>query len=74
MQPWDPDYYMKFGTINTSGYSAAGTKGALGSFNLLLCVEHNEACQESIDTDIGGWANQGTIMRGIKFSIARIGK
>lgn len=74
VQPWDPDYYIKFGSINTSGYAAAGAKSTLNSFNLLLCIERNEEGHESIDTDIGGWANQGTIMRGVKFSIARIGE
>ena len=72
VQPWDPDYDVKFGShlgINNFSSGGTGTK----SCNLLVCIDQPGSSSSSSVADIGGWAEQGTIFRGVKFSMTLIG-
>jgi hypothetical protein len=79
IQPWDPDYDIKYGinfSINQSTYistqQAPGQGGAsVQVVNILVCVDQSDGLTEQ---DIGGWAAQGSIMSGVRFSMAPIGK
>ena len=81
IQPWDPDYDIKFGinfSINQSTYIST-QKGADrdGSamqqqvINILVCVDQ---CDGLGQEDIGGWASQGSIRSGVRFSMAPVGE
>jgi hypothetical protein len=116
VQPWDPDYDLKFG-VNfataqsthirnsgvLSGASSGGVEGVsarvgsgaiLTTVNLMICVDHQydglsgEYLRFSVcdcvyfsilsldvgDNDIGGWAATGSIVPGITFRMALVGK
>jgi hypothetical protein len=94
IQPWDPDYDIKFGinfAVNQSsflkaqahGYDSsgggagggggAGTAAPLPTVNILVCVDQQSHVGAE-DSDIGGWASQGSILTGVNFSMAVIGK
>lgn len=83
IQPWDPDYDIKFGinfSVNQSTYiSSQLPSGREGSaqvsagtqvVNILVCVDQSDGLAQ---TDIGGWASQGSIVTGVHFSMAIIG-
>jgi hypothetical protein len=80
IQPWDPDYDIKYGinfSINQSTYistqqapSRDGSKGpSVQVVNILVTVDMGD----DENADIGGWASQGSIHPGVKFSMAPIG-
>lgn len=84
IQPWDPDYDIKFGinfSVNQSTYiSTQQPSGREGSanvpsgvqiVNILVCVDQSDGAGQA---DIGGWASQGSIITGVNFSMAIIGK
>ena len=113
IQPWDPDYDIKFGinfAVNQSSYlnqqpqqqygnGGSGNSGAapVQVVNILVCVDQSDGLpvnssgggsggisgggdgggggvQQHQQGEIGGWAEQGTIMPGVKFSMAVIGE
>jgi hypothetical protein len=79
IQPWDPDYDIKYGinfSINQSTYISTqkvpGQDGAcVQVVNILVCVDQSDGL---VEQDIGGWAAQGSIISGVRFSMAPIGK
>lgn len=81
IQPWDPDYDIKYGinfSINQSTYittqqPSRDSKGQapLQVVNILVCVDQSDGLGGQ---DIGGWASQGTVTPGVTFSMATIGK
>jgi hypothetical protein len=80
IQPWDPDYDIKFGVnfnVNQSSNPSIISmfkqkeQGAdVTIANILVCVDGSD--QSSVD--IGGWAPQGAIFAGVSFQMAVIGK
>lgn len=83
IQPWDPDYDIKFGinfSVNQSTYiSTQQPTGREGNtsvpsgvqvVNILVCVDQSNGTAAA---DIGGWASQGSIVTGVRFSMTIIG-
>jgi hypothetical protein len=80
VQPWDPDYDIKFGInfqlnplVQQSMLAecvASGETRDLTTANLLICVDGGDLASREA---IGGWASPGTIHPGVVFKIALLG-
>ncbi len=80
IQPWDPDYDVKYGVnfqLNQSSSVSLAMMNDMGKeltiANVLICVDGGDRLDCSIQS-IGGWAPQGTIFPGVGFGMALIGK
>lgn len=82
IQPWDPDYDIKFGNayrayptgVTKNGETISLNPSGVSKFgeciNLMVCVDHGDAAKSD---GIGGWAPQGLIRQGVRFFMARLG-
>jgi hypothetical protein len=83
VQPWDPDYDLKFGvnfTINSSQHTKYmdtfyndKENNELTTANILICVDSSDNASNNVNFEIGGWASQGTIYPGVTFNMAIVG-
>lgn len=75
IQPWDPDYDIKFGSTLYNNKSFLDPEIAhenkdLTMANLLICVDNGET--PNIE-ELGGWAQQGDIIPGLNFQMRILG-
>lgn len=83
VQPWDPDYDLKFGVnLNIRQNAGLSSTADVTTANIMFCIDcggllvpssTSAFSSSNSSNSTGGWAAPGTIFAGVSFSMAVLG-